>query len=251
MNNIVLNNDDCKNQLKTLLETQLRASRKDDKKAVSDSKKLLPFLTNYLKSDKSNMEWTMERLRNVCYELADYNPNAKDKNDESMKSKAFETRVTRAIKDSLLVFRNVNPIAKNKFDDIKNGYQINKDGNLTLPNNILFPTEIVVIEGVKQERPNKDTDRIEVASRLREKHFASCFSGVSRKGNSGTGKVDFEKIAIDLEKHLSKLSDTKIYDITNDFENALLKLEDTIEKVFAIRANLRQVNDKIVNVAIK
>ena len=80
MNNIVLNNDDCKTQLKSLLETQLRASRKDDKKADSDSKKLLPFLINYLKSDKSNMEWTMERLRNVCYELADYNPSSKDDN---------------------------------------------------------------------------------------------------------------------------------------------------------------------------
>ena len=40
MNNIVLNNDDCKTQLKSLLETQLRAARKDDKKADSDSKKL-------------------------------------------------------------------------------------------------------------------------------------------------------------------------------------------------------------------
>ena len=248
MNNIVLNNDDCKTQLKSLLETQLRASRKDDKKADSDSKKLLPFLINYLKSDKSNMEWTMERLRNVCYELADYNPSSKDDN---IKSYSFEHRVTRSIKDSLLVFRAVNPLSKAKFDDVENGYQVNDNGNLTLPENILFPTETVKIDNAKQERPNPRSERIEVATRLRHNHFAKVFSGVSRKGNSGTGKIDYEKITIDLEKYLSKLTDTQIYDIGNDFEKSLEKLENTINKVFETRTSLSQVNDKVVNTSIK
>ena len=52
----VIDNDTCKNQLQAILETQLRASRKDDNKSASDSKKLLPFIMNYLETDKSNQQ---------------------------------------------------------------------------------------------------------------------------------------------------------------------------------------------------
>ena len=204
--NKVIDNDTCKNQLQAILETQLRASRKDDNKSASDSKKLLPFIMNYLETDKSNMAWTMERLRNVCYELAKYDSSAKDKSGESLKSKAFETRVGRAIKDSLLAYRNVNPISTDKFDDVENGYKDDNDGDLTLPENIVIPEITETIDNVKQKRPNKNIDRIKVVARLREQHFAKVFSGVSRK-KSGQGKIDYEKITTDLEKYLSKLTD--------------------------------------------
>mgnify|MGYP003135497945 FL=1 len=246
MNNVILNNDDCKTQLKTILETQLRASRKDDKKADSDSKKLLPFLINYLESDKSNMEWTMGRLRTACYDLIEYNPSAKD----SIKSYSFEHRVTRAIKDSLLVFRGVNPLSKNKFDDFKNGYQINDNGNLTLPENIVLPEKTEEVEGVKIKVPNDKTDRIEIGTRLRHKHFSKVFS-IGRKSNSGTGETKYNELADTLTKWLNGLSNDEIYDFGNTYDKAFKKLETAIDKMYETKSSLELVGDTVIDTRIK
>ena len=100
--------------------------------------------------------------------------------------------------------------------------------------------------------PNNDSTRIKVVARLREKHFAQVFKGMSRKSSSGTGKVDYIKIANDLDKHLRGLSDTKIFDMAESDIKILQSLENTLNTFFETRTSLTSTEEgNVINTAIK
>lgn len=236
-------------KLGVFVKTLLRASRKDDKQSAKDSKNLQSYIVSYLSDDKTGMDWTMETIRNAVYNLAEYNPKEIDKKtNENLQSKSFETRVTRAIKDALLQVKKVNPLNK---DDTDNGYNLDNDGDLTLPENVAIPTETVEIDGVKQKRPNKTTDRIKIASRLREQHFAKAFIGVSkRQPNEKTS--DNIKNANELTKWLTGLSNEKIFDMDKDDEDILKALENSLDVFFTKRTSLKTTTEgNVIDTTIK
>ena len=239
--------------LKTQSELMLRASRKNDKAINKDSSTLAPIIVAYMNDVRDNAEWSLARITNTIYDAVGYNNKAVDKHGESMKSPSFETRVKRATFDALLEFYKVNPFAdaENQMHN-EQGYERNKEGELTLPHNVLKPTIEQEIDGEKQELPNNDTTRIKVVLRLREKHFAKVFKGMSRKSSSGTGKVDFIKSADELDKHLRNLSDTKIFDIAESDIKILQSLENTLNTFFETRTSLVSTEQgNVINTAIK
>lgn len=239
--------------LKTQSELMLRASRKNDKAINKDSSTLAPIIVAYMNEVRDNAEWSLARITNTIYDAVGYDNKAVDKQGESMKSPSFETRVKRATFDALLEFYQVNPFAEaEKQMHNENGYKRNSEGELTLPHNVLLPTIEQEIDGEKQELPNNDTTRIKVVLRLREKHFAQVFKGMSRKSSSGTGKVDFIKNANELDKHLRGLSDTKIFDMAESDVKILQSLENTLNTFFETRTSLTSTEDgNVINTAIK
>ena len=228
MTNTEIATSNDKSQLATFVKTLLRASRKDDKKSSIDSKALRPFIINWLNSEKSEQGWEMESIRIALYNMAEYNSKAIDNKGESLKSMAFETRCGRAIKDALLQYKKVNPNNEdNFFDDTVTGYQVDKDGDLTLPHNVLLPTITTEIEGEKQDLPNNDKSRIKVVSRLREKHFAKVFVGVSKR-TPHNNEDKYLAMATDLTKYLKGLSNKGILDMAELKYNTYKELENTL-----------------------
>ena len=252
------------NTLKTQSELMLRASRKNDKAINKDSDTLAPLIVNYLKDIKSNDEWSLARITATIYDAVGYDSKGIDKNGESLKSPSFETRVKRATFDALLEFYQVNPNAVIEYDDNgsvskdnrlhnDNGYKRNNEGKLVLAHNILMPTIEQDIDGEKQELPNNDTTEIVVVSRLREKHFSNVFKGLSKRGGgNGTGQVDHIQNAVELNRWLVALSDTKIFDVAEQDAKILQTLEDSLEKFFTTRTSLVSTEQgNVINTAIK
>ena len=240
--------------LKAQSELMLRASRKNDKAITKDSLALSPLIVAYMHDVKDNAEWSLARITATIYDAVGYDSKAVDKQGESMKSPSFETRVKRATFDALLEFYQVNPMAdaeKQMFNE--NGYKRDNEGNLTLPHNVLLPIIEKEIEGEKQEFPNTDTTRITVVSRLREKHFGNVFKGMSkRQSNAGQGKTDHIKNAVELNKWLVALSDTKIFDMAEQDAKILKTLEDTLDKFFTTRTSLVSTEEgNVINTQVK
>lgn len=249
--------------LKTQSELMLRASRKNDKAINKDSSNLSEYIVTYLKDvTVDNGAWNLERLTKTIYEFAGYNPKGKTKDGESLKSPSFETRVKRATFDALLEFYSIEPsagIAKNsqgkeidkRFNN-PNGYK-RVNGVLTLPHNIIKPVTMDIIEGVKQELPNRDKSRVAVSLRLREKHFAQVFKGFSqRQANVDTGKIDIIQMASDLNTQLIKIKTVAIVDMPDSDVKVLKDLENTLDKFFETRATHQITKEgNIINTAIK
>ena len=250
--------------LKTQSELMLRASRKNDKAINKDSSNLSEYIVTYLKDvTVDNGAWNLERLTKTIYEFAGYNPKGKTKDGESLKSPSFETRVKRATFDALLEFYSIEPSAQpvlNADGSLKNDKRFNNpngykrvNGVLTLPHNIIKPVIMDVIEGVKQELPNNDKNRVPVSLRLREKHFAQVFKGFSqRQANVDTGKIDIIKMASDLNIQLIKLKTAAIVDMPDSDTKILKELENTLDKFFETRATHQITKEgNIINTAIK
>ena len=250
--------------LKAQSELMLRASRKNDKAITKDSLALSPLIVAYMHDVKDNAEWSLARITATIYDAVGYDSKSVDKQGESMKSPSFETRVKRATFDALLEYYQVEPNAEIDYNDDgsvlkdnrlfnENGYKRDNDGDLTLPHNILKPTIEEEIDGEKQEFPNNDTTRIKVVSRLREKHFGNVFKGMSkRQSKAGQGKIDHIKNAVELNKWLVALSDTKIFDMAEQDAKILKTLEDTLDKFFTTRTSLVSTEDgNVVNTQIK
>ena len=240
--------------LKTQSELMLRASRKNDKAINKDSSTLAPIIVEYMNEVRDNAEWSLARITATIYDAVGYDSKAVDKQGESMKSPSFETRVKRATFDALLEFYQVNPFAEaEKQMHNENGYKRNSEGELTLPHNVLLPIIEQEIDGEKQELPNNDSTRIKVVARLREKHFAQVFKGMSkRQSNAGQGKIDHVKNANDLDKWLRALSDTKVFDMAESDIKILQSLENTLNTFFETRTSLASTEEgNVINTAIK
>lgn len=251
--------------LKTQSELMLRASRKNDKAINKDSDTLAPLIVAYLKDIKSNDEWSLARITATIYDAVGYDSKGIDKNGESLKSPSFETRVKRATFDALLEFYQVNPNAVIEYDENgkvskdnrlhnPNGYKRNSDGKLVLVSNVLEPMIDKNIDGEIQPIPNTDSEtEIVVVSRLREKHFSNVFKGLSKRGGgNGTGKIDHIQNAVELNKWLVALSDTKIFDVPEQDAKILQTLEDSLGKFFTTRTSLVSTEQgNVVNTAIK
>tara|TARA_R110002012_G_scaffold99341_1_gene237291 strand:+ start:233 stop:1057 length:825 start_codon:yes stop_codon:yes gene_type:complete len=214
-----------------------------------DNIELRNILVEYMKKDKTGLKksgWKMSVLRNIVYDLADYDSSQKDKFGVSIKNMTFENRVTRAIIDSVLLFNKANPDTKTKGGKV--GYQLNDKGEMCLPFKTLQPTTKNKIKGVSQDVPNKDPSLVPINVELRRVHFGELFPEGTRKVGGKTGVTDYEKIMIELNTYLISLSNENLIsllavgntseDKQTDFEKYLETLENTIGNVFTRKSSL-------------
>jgi|APSaa5957512493_1039668.scaffolds.fasta_scaffold40160_1 hypothetical protein len=212
------------------------------------------ILVEYMQKDKTGLKkdgWKMSVLRNIVYDLADYNSSERDEFGVAIKNMTFENRVTRAIIDSVLLFNKANPDTKTKGGKV--GYQLNDKGELCLPFKTLQPTTKNKIKGVSQDVPNKDPSLVPINVELRRVHFGELFPEGTRKGSSGTGKTDYEKMMIELNTFLISLSNEDLIsllavgnkngDTKTDFEKYLETLENTIGEIFTRKSSLVSTSD--------
>ena len=257
--NIMTTNE---NTLKNPISTKLKKyvvnlftqSKEIELLEKSENLELRNILVEYMQKDKTGLKkdgWKMSVLRKIVYDLAEYDSSQKDEFGVSMANKTFENKTTRAIIDAVLLFNRANPLNETK--NSKVGYQLNDKGEMCLPFKTLKPTTMETINGVSQEIPNTSKVLVPINVELRRNHFSDLFPEGTRKNKSGTGKTDYEKMMIELNQYLLKLSNDDLIkllssgnqngDKISDFEKYLKALEETIDKVFTRKSGLVQTTD--------
>ena len=225
-------------ELAVFVKNLKKATKSEETRAKTTLSELRDLIVKFMEQDKTNLDkegWTSKILRNKVYQLAEYESSKKDKYGQSMAIKSFEVKVGRAIKDAILLFYAVNPTTEEK-NDTKKGYQLNDNNEMCLPFSTLKP-EIQDADLKGQKVPNTNHDLVAVIGELRESHFATIFPDGTRQASSGTGKTDFEKVVIELNQYLIKLSNEQLVELLGykdrtDFSKHLETLENTINKMF-------------------
>jgi len=232
------------NKLQEFVIKLKNSSEREQKKDELQLIELRNLLVDFMSNDKTKLAkdgWSMAILRNEIYKLAKYDTTKRDEFGQPKKIHSFETKVTRAIYDALLLFYQANPTTEEK-DDSEKGYQANEKGELCLPFSTLKPK--IKDDSLKgQEIPNTDNSLVVINGELRKAHFAKLFPDSSRKSSSGTGATDFEKVVIELNQYLLKLSNNDLVELLGhetktDFHKHLESLENTIGKVFEKNSSL-------------
>lgn len=251
------------NKLKKFIVNLVKLTQKEENEKAKQGIELRNILVEYMNNDKTGLQkngWKMSVLRNIIYDLAQYDSSQKDIYGVSMANKTFENRVTRAVIDAVLLFNRANPTDKTQ--DCDNGYQLNDKGQLCLPYNTLQPTVLKKIKGVNQELPNENSQLIPINVELRKTHFSELYPEGTRKNKSGTGAKDWENKMTELTQYLLKLSNEDLIekmslgnsskDTKTPFEIRLEELENTIGKIFTRKSGLVQTYEgKVIDTSVK
>ena len=184
MTKTIINNETV---LKAVLQEVMTKSVKETKNQITDIAKLNNACTPYINeqiSKGSNIKWTISEIQNMMKEKVEYSPKNKE---DSTYSSPFEMRVLASAEQIVLVLERINPYAfgeydakgnwkdhdatvkttneKNynvKFNDVENGFDFDKDGNLEIANRYIKPVienEVKVSDNVtKKERFVNQTD---------------------------------------------------------------------------------------------
>ena len=224
-------------KLKKFIVNLIKTTKKEELNIAKQGIELRNILVEYMQKDKTGLQkdgWKMSVLRNIVYDLANYDSSIRDKFGVSIANKTFENRVTRAIMDSVMLFNKYNPAKKTK--NSKKGYQLNKEGELCLPFSTLKPMTKETFEGVSQDIPNDNHELVVITGDLRRNHFSEGFPEGTRVAKTNTGVIDWGVKANEITQYLIKLTDGQVHDFK---EVKLFKeLETALDKFFEKRTCL-------------
>jgi len=246
-----LNNQET---LKKVALEVLALSRKADKRADSDTERLVEALLPYFADNQSIL--SMEGARSEIYNLVGYNSS-----DQKTKSTAFEMRVGRATKIAInvhfglssydlgngeIMFANSmnlkgEPIVhqdKNK-KPLKNlGTVELKEGKLYLPSNALEPMTKKKVKGALTDVKNTDQELVKLSQALINTSFAEANPTASRKANTAIKTDNTSEMIKLLSEYLSvKIKNKSSLDCLHNEE--LEKLEAILHQYFEQRSTLQ------------
>ena len=244
------------NDLRIFVQEMVVSTKAEQITANKQGIDLRNLLCDYMEQDKTNLAengWTSKILRGIVYKLADYEVKIDKETQQRIANKIFENRVGRAIKDAVLLFYAVNPITKEKDSSI--GYQVNDNGEMCLPYNVLVPEvndEVLLLKGIKQKVPNPESKLIKITQELRENHFADVFPEGTRQSSSGQGSTDYIQMANNLNLYISGLNDTQIFDVDEQDAKVYQTLENTLNKFFEKKSSLQTTKEgNVINTSTK
>ena len=225
-------------KLKKFVVDLVKTTKKEELNIAKQGIELRNILVEYMQKDKTGLKkdgWKMSVLRNIIYDLANYDTTARDEFGVAIKNMTFENRVTRAVMDSVLKFNSYNP--SNQTKNSKKGYQLNDKGEMCLPFSTLKPTIKETIKGVTQEIPNTSNQLVPISYDLRRNHFSEGFPEGTRVPKTGTGVTDWGVKANEITQYLITLTDEQIH----DFKEVKLfeELENALDKFFTKRTSLK------------
>lgn len=246
-----LNNQEI---LKKVALEVLTASRKADKRADSDTERLVEALLPYFADNQSIL--SMEGARSEIYNLVSYNSA-----DQKTKSTAFEMRVGRATKIAInvhfglssydlgngeIMFANSKnllgePIVHQDKDKkpLKNlGTVELREGALYLPSNALEPMTKKKVKGALTDVKNTDQELVKLSQALVNTSFAEANPTASRKANTAVQTDNTSEMIKLLSEYLTVKIKAKSSH-TCKHEEGFKKLEALLDQYFTQRSTLQ------------
>lgn len=228
-------------QLGITLRAVLKSGKAEDKRQASDIGLIALGVVDYIQAREIVADVAakpeMGDIRRHCFTLIGYPSQDAQKRD--IKSPAFEMRVTRGIRNALLAIGQFNPNTGMTGDE-ENGYQLNLEGTLTLPNNVLVPSLKVPVkdgEGTV-EVPNPTTTRTEVPVNVATGHFGKMIPGAVTKRKSKTDDTKTpmsDQVSAVLEYVKGAVAGNVTMDVPENTVLLLSELEDSLGEFFTAR----------------